>query len=104
METIIEIKFNEAESEQVDQQIEKRSVGRPKKYFNDDDRKEEIRKRQLATKRRYAQKKAQIFTLVEIANLFLIASAFDVINELVKGVERDILKKDHSEEYLSMFN
>ncbi|KAA6366021.1 MAG: hypothetical protein EZS28_038452 [Streblomastix strix] len=60
METTIEIN-NENESEQVEQQIEKRSVGRSKKYFNDEDRKEAIRKQQLATKRRYAQKKAQIY-------------------------------------------
>ncbi|KAA6376016.1 MAG: hypothetical protein EZS28_028457 [Streblomastix strix] len=59
--TTIEIN-NENESEQVEQQIEKRSVGRPKKYFNDEDRKEAIRKQQLATKRRYAQKKAQIYS------------------------------------------
>ncbi|KAA6354296.1 MAG: hypothetical protein EZS28_050177 [Streblomastix strix] len=58
METTIEIN-NENESEQV----EKRSVGRPKKYFNDEDRKEAIRKQQLATKRRYAQKKAQIYNM-----------------------------------------
>ncbi|KAA6309364.1 MAG: hypothetical protein EZS28_056527 [Streblomastix strix] len=61
METTIEIN-NEDQSEQVEQQIEKRSVGRPKKYFNDEDRKEAIRKQQLATKRRYAQKKAQIYS------------------------------------------
>ncbi|KAA6373373.1 MAG: hypothetical protein EZS28_031100 [Streblomastix strix] len=61
METTIETKINEAESEQVDQQIEKRTVARPKKYFNDDDRKEAIRTQQLATKRRYSQKKAQIY-------------------------------------------
>ncbi|KAA6400980.1 MAG: hypothetical protein EZS28_003492 [Streblomastix strix] len=82
METTIEIN-NENRSEQVEQQIEKRSVGRPKKYFNDEDRKEAIRKQQLATKRRYAQKKTTsllIITLVETANLFLIANAFDVIN------------------------
>ncbi|KAA6396119.1 MAG: hypothetical protein EZS28_008350 [Streblomastix strix] len=59
--TTIEIN-NEVQSEQVEQLIEKRSVGRPKKYFNDDDRKEAIRKQQLATKRRYAQKKAQIYS------------------------------------------
>ncbi|KAA6353402.1 MAG: hypothetical protein EZS28_051071, partial [Streblomastix strix] len=46
MNTTIEIN-NENQSEQVDQQIEKRPVGRPKKYFNDDDRKEAIRKQQL---------------------------------------------------------
>ncbi|KAA6381250.1 MAG: hypothetical protein EZS28_023224 [Streblomastix strix] len=50
--------INENESEQ----IEKRSVGRPKKYFNDEDRKEAIRMQQLATKRKYAQKKAQIYS------------------------------------------
>ncbi|KAA6370291.1 MAG: hypothetical protein EZS28_034182 [Streblomastix strix] len=60
METTIETN-NEVQTEQVEQQIEKRSVGRPKKYFNDDDRKEAIRKQQLATRRRYAQKKAQIY-------------------------------------------
>ncbi|KAA6365640.1 MAG: hypothetical protein EZS28_038833, partial [Streblomastix strix] len=60
METTIETN-NEVQSEQVEQQIEKRSVGRPKKYFNYEDRKEAIRKQQLATKRRYAQKKAQIY-------------------------------------------
>ncbi|KAA6394514.1 MAG: hypothetical protein EZS28_009956 [Streblomastix strix] len=41
METTIETN-NDVQSEQVEQQIEKRSVGRPKKYFNDDDRKEAI--------------------------------------------------------------
>ncbi|KAA6401444.1 MAG: hypothetical protein EZS28_003042 [Streblomastix strix] len=61
METTIEIN-NENQSEQVEQQIEKRSVGRSKKYFNDEDRMEAIRKQQLATKRRYAQKKAQIYS------------------------------------------
>ncbi|KAA6388592.1 MAG: hypothetical protein EZS28_015880 [Streblomastix strix] len=61
MDTTIETN-NENQSEQVDQQIEKRPVGRPKKYFNDVDRKEAIRKQQLATKRRYAQKKAQIYS------------------------------------------
>ncbi|KAA6365253.1 MAG: hypothetical protein EZS28_039218, partial [Streblomastix strix] len=55
MKTTIETN-NETQSEQVDKYIEKRSVGKPKKYFNDD-RKEAIRKQQLATKRRYAQKK-----------------------------------------------
>jgi hypothetical protein len=45
-----------------------------------------------------------IITLIETANLFLIDSAFNVINEFIKGDERDIHKKDHSEEYLSMFN
>ncbi|KAA6380111.1 MAG: hypothetical protein EZS28_024361 [Streblomastix strix] len=82
METTLETN-NEFKSEYVDSLAgQKRSVGRPKKYFNDDDRKEAIRMRQLATKRRYTQKKAQI--CIEIANLFLIASAFDVINEFVK--------------------
>ncbi|KAA6388646.1 MAG: hypothetical protein EZS28_015829 [Streblomastix strix] len=102
---------DENQSEQVDQQIEKRPVGRPKKYFNDDDRKEAIRKQQLATKRRYAQKKAQIYigtslliiTVVETANLFLIASAFDVINGFIKADEKEQPKKDQSD-YLSMFN
>ncbi|KAA6353209.1 MAG: hypothetical protein EZS28_051264 [Streblomastix strix] len=61
METTIETN-NEVQSEQVDSLArQKRSVGRPKKYFNDDDRKEAIRKQQLATKRRYAQKKVQIY-------------------------------------------
>ncbi|KAA6389773.1 MAG: hypothetical protein EZS28_014699 [Streblomastix strix] len=44
-QTTIEIN-DEDQSEQVEQQIEKRSVGRPKKYFNDEDRKEAIRKHQ----------------------------------------------------------
>ncbi|KAA6392976.1 MAG: hypothetical protein EZS28_011494 [Streblomastix strix] len=61
METTIET-INEVQSEQVEQQFEKRSVGRTKKYFNDEDRKEAIRKQQLAIKRRYAQKKAQIYS------------------------------------------
>ncbi|KAA6384120.1 MAG: hypothetical protein EZS28_020355 [Streblomastix strix] len=61
METIIETN-NEVQSEQVDTFAgQKRSFGRPKKYFNDDDRKEAIRKQQLAIKRIYAQKKAQIY-------------------------------------------
>ncbi|KAA6354779.1 MAG: hypothetical protein EZS28_049694, partial [Streblomastix strix] len=90
---------NENQSEQVDQQIEKRPVGRPKKYFNDEDRKDAIRKQQLATKRRYAQKKAQIY-IVETANLFLIASAFDVINGFIKADEKEQPKKDQSD-YLS---
>ncbi|KAA6382871.1 MAG: hypothetical protein EZS28_021602, partial [Streblomastix strix] len=85
METTIETKINEFESEQVEQQIEKRSVGRSKKYFNDDDRKEAI-------------------PSVQIANLFLKANAFDVINELVKGEEKDIHKKDHLEDYISIYN
>ncbi|KAA6368976.1 MAG: hypothetical protein EZS28_035497 [Streblomastix strix] len=50
-QTTIEIN-DEVQSEQVEQQIEKRSVWRQKKYFNDEDRKEAIRKQQLATKRR----------------------------------------------------
>ncbi|KAA6391481.1 MAG: hypothetical protein EZS28_012993, partial [Streblomastix strix] len=115
MDTTIE-SSNENQSEQVDQQIEKRPVGRSKKYFNDDDRKEAIRKQQLATKRRYAQKKAQIYistspiiiTLVETANLFLIASGFNEINEFIKADGTDHSKEQQqsclSKDYLSIYN
>ncbi|KAA6355537.1 MAG: hypothetical protein EZS28_048936 [Streblomastix strix] len=77
MDTAIETN-NENQSEQVDQQIEKRPVGRPKKYFNDDGRKEAIRKQQLATKRRYAQKKAQIYTQKPAASLLFLFIQNDV--------------------------
>ncbi|KAA6398733.1 MAG: hypothetical protein EZS28_005742 [Streblomastix strix] len=59
METTIEV-INEVESEYIEQYVEERSVGRSKKYFNDDDRKEANRQQYLATKGRYKQKKAQI--------------------------------------------
>ncbi|KAA6366129.1 MAG: hypothetical protein EZS28_038343, partial [Streblomastix strix] len=69
-------------SEQVEQQIEKRSVGRPKKYFNDEDRKEAIRKQQLATKRRFMNDGTITLTDIRIGNVNIHALDENKVNLL----------------------